>query len=409
MISDFKKIFMLAGKPGLALLGYDLVQIIFARGKIDPTAVDGIAVIFAGYSIFCLIFAYGEFKKNRPAFVKMMKKSPLLFFILYTIWGGITCFWSPNLALTAYRAIECFSIMLLMVSVTIKLVSYRNVDVLVKWSILYIFLTAFAKIVQGVCIVGFTDFFTPGSLFWYQAQFICPIFFYFAFLYANNKLIKCFFIAVCIMAMSTVGYIAMAGGAIALFWGNKKSKRIGAFIFALAAVYSVIFGLDDLLSHTVFIEHNAFVEGDDSGRSFVWDMGWQFFEESPIFGHGFFVAENYLARLEHMQSVVGMHNGFMSALVGEGIIGEVFFVLFFITLFFVSISKNMPKKYKSALFASYIAVLIETYANPGLGFRIFNAWMPSMYACVLICTFGCFSKYLRYNNNPTLQKMLDKV
>ena len=110
-----------------------------------------------------------------------------------------------------------------------------------------------------------------------------------------------------------------------------------------------------------------------------------------------------------MQSVVGMHNGFMSALVGEGIIGEVFFVLFFITLFFVSISKNMPKKYKSALFASYIAVLIETYANPGLGFRIFNAWMPSMYACVLICSFVCFSKYLRYNNKPTLQKMLDKV
>ena len=70
MISDFKKIFMLAGKPGLALLGYDLVQIIFARGKIDPSAVDGTAVIFAGYSIFCLIFAYGEFKKNKPAFVK---------------------------------------------------------------------------------------------------------------------------------------------------------------------------------------------------------------------------------------------------------------------------------------------------------------------------------------------------
>ena len=48
-IADFKKIFMLAGKSGLALLGYDLVQIIFARGKIDPTAVDGTAVIFAGY------------------------------------------------------------------------------------------------------------------------------------------------------------------------------------------------------------------------------------------------------------------------------------------------------------------------------------------------------------------------
>ena len=113
--------------------------------------------------------------------------------------------------------------MLLMISVTVKLSSYHNIDILVKWSILYIFLTALAKMLQGINMVGFNGFFVPNSVFWYQAQFICPIFFYFAFLYANNKPIKCFFIAVCIMAMSTVGYIAMAGGAIALFWGNKKS------------------------------------------------------------------------------------------------------------------------------------------------------------------------------------------
>lgn len=409
MISDLKKIFMLAGMPGLALLGYDLVQIIFARGKTDPGAVDGTALVFAGYSIFCLFFALGEYKNHKLAFTKMMKNSPLLFFILYTIWGGVTCLWSPNLALTAYRAVECFSIMLLMISVTVRLTSYQNIDILVKWSILYIFLTALAKILQGISMVGFDGVFTPGSLFWYQAQFICPIFFYFAILYAKNKFIKFTIIAVSLFAMSTVGYIAMAGGAIALFFGDKKSKRIGYVVFALAAVYIVFFGLNDLLSHTIFIEHNAFEEGDDSGRSFVWDLGWLVFKQNPIFGNGFFVAENAVARIGHMQSVVGMHNGFMSALVGEGIIGEIFFVLFFISLFFVSISKNMPRKYKSALLASYVAVLIETYANPGLGFRIFNAWMPSMYASVLICTFGCLGKSLKYSDDRKIRKLLNNV
>lgn len=409
MIADLKKVFMLAGKPGLALLGYDLVQIIFARGKLDPGAVDGTAVIFACYSIFCLLFAWGEYKKNKILFEKMLYKSPLVFFILYTLWGGITCLWSPNLPLTAYRAIECFSIMFLMVAVTVKLTAYRNVDVLVKWSILYIFLTALAKILQGIGMIGFTGVFTPGSIFWYQAQFICPIFFYFGIMNAKNIIIKILLIAVSILAMSTVGYIAMGVGSIALFFGDKKSKKLGFAVLFIVVIYSALFGIKDLLSHTIFVEHDAFVEGDDSGRSVVWEFGWQAFHESPILGHGFFVAENYIARTDHMQSVVGMHNGFMSALVGEGIIGEVFFVLFFVCLFFVSISKKMPKKYRSALIASYIAVLIETYANPGLGFRIFNAWMPSMYASVLICTFGCFGEMLKYNAHPTIQKMLNKV
>ncbi|MBS5527843.1 MAG: O-antigen ligase family protein [Prevotella sp.] len=408
-IKKYKDFFLLAGKPGLILLGYDIVQIIFARGKIDPGEIDGTAFIFAVYSLFCLFYAYEEYKTNRNDFIKMLRKSPLVFFVLYTVWGGISCLWSDNFPLTAYRAVECFSIMLLMVAVTVKLIKYRNIEIVVKWSILYIFFTALLKTLQGIVSFGVEGFYSPGSLFWYSAQFICPIFFFFTFLYSKNKFIKFYMISVCIMAMSTVGYIAMAAGAIALFWGDKRSKRIAYIIFGSVILYSAFWGIEDLLSHTIFIEHNAFEEGDDSGRSFVWEMGWEYFKDSPIFGHGFFVAENTLARIGHMQTVVGMHNGFMSALVGEGIIGEVFFVLFFIGMSFVSISKRMPLRYKSALLASFIAVFFETYANPGLGFRIFNAWMPSMYACVLICTFYCFGDTLKYNENKKLKKTIDSI
>lgn len=408
-LKKYKDFFLLAGKPGFILLGYDVVQIIFARGKIDPGAVDGTAVIFAVYSLFCLFYAYKEYNKNRKYFVQMLKKTPLVFFILYTVWGGISCLWSANLLLTAYRAIECFSIMLLMIAVAVRLAKYGNIEIIVKWSILYIFLTAMLKTIQSIVHLGGAGFYTPGSSFWYSAQFICPIFFFFAFLYANNKFIKFYMIAVCIMAMSTVGYIAMAAGAIALFWGDQKSKRIAYIIWGGVILYSVFWGIEDLLSHTIFIEHNAFEDGDDSGRSFVWKMGWEYFKDSPICGHGFFVAENSLTRMGHMQTVVGMHNGFMSALVGEGIIGEVFFILFFIGMSIISFSKWMPIKYKSALLASFIAVLIETYANPGLGFRIFNAWMPSMYACILISTFYCFNNVLKHNNDKRFQKTLASI
>lgn len=400
---------MLAGMPGVALLGYDIVQIVFARGKDDPGAIDAVAVVFAIYSLFCLFFALQKYGENKAAFSRMLWHSPLKWFILYTAFGGVTCLWSANLPLTAFRAVECFSLMLLMVAVLIRLMRFGSIDVIIKWSIVYIFLMAFAKITQGAVAMGFEGALSPGSPFWYQPQFICPIFFYFAFLHTNNKFIQVFMIAVCLFAMSTAGYIAMAGGAIALLFGDKKARRIGILVFVAAGIYCMLYGYEDLLRHTVFIEHDAFAEGDDSGRGVIREIGWKAFHESPIVGSGFFVAENYISRMGHGMSVVGMHNGFMSALVGEGVVGCFFFVMFFVQMAFVAISKRMPIKYKAALLATFIAVFFETCGNPGLGFRIFNAWMPSMYACVLICALYCFHGRLQTKVTGRWKKKLDAI
>lgn len=405
----YKQVFSMAGAPGLCLLGYDIVQAVFARGKINPGEVDATAILFAAYSLYCLWMAYKTLRKDKAAVNILYKDTSLKFFLLYTIWGFFSCLWSPNLALTAYRAIECFSMTFLMVSVVIKLGKYQNIHILVKWSIVYIFFTILVKTIHGITMGGLRGFFVPGSLFWFQAQFIAPIYFYWAVLYTKDIIIKVTIIAGSIMAMSTVGYIAIAAGAIALVLGDKKSRKLGLIVFSVCVVYIMLWGLDDLLAHTVFIEHNVMVEGDDSGRRFVWDMGLNAFRKQPLIGLGFFAAENTIARLGHMQTVIGMHNGFLSALVGEGIIGFVFFVLFFVTLGFAVIRKKGASVYKSAMIACYIAILIETYANPGLGFRVFGAWMPSMYGVVLLCYIMKFEKKLTSPLDRQHARWIDKI
>ena len=85
--------------------------------------------------------------------------------------------------------------------------------------------------------------------------------------------------------------------------------------------------------------------------------------------------------------VIGMHNGFLSAYVGTGIIGLVLFSLFMLKTFFLPIRGNIPKSYKTVLIASMCVVLIHTLGNPGLGFRVYGTWMPAMYIVVLTIAF----------------------
>ena len=61
MISDkynLIKTFKLAGNSGYILLGYFVVQIVFARQKADMSAVDGSAMIFALYALFLLRYLF---------------------------------------------------------------------------------------------------------------------------------------------------------------------------------------------------------------------------------------------------------------------------------------------------------------------------------------------------------------
>ena len=64
---NLKKTLGLAGKPGYILLGYYIVQIVFARQKSDMSSIDGAAVIFAAYALFSGLYACRIFMQIFPS------------------------------------------------------------------------------------------------------------------------------------------------------------------------------------------------------------------------------------------------------------------------------------------------------------------------------------------------------
>lgn len=391
-MSKYLNFFKLAGYPGYLLLGYDIVQLVLARSN-DGGGVDAVALIFAAYSILCLVYSFVEYFRKQVLFNHILFKTPLVFFILYTLFGMISCMWSDNLPLTLFRAMECLALLMLVVCVYIKLIRYKQVDVIYKWTMLYVVFDSFCKSLQAFWTGGFNAF-IPGNGFWSICQFVAPLFFFLFFLHSDNKYFKYFILLGAIFAKSTVGYIAIVGSAFALFLGDKKSKRWGLVIFTLAIICNLALGFDGFMKATISSEHDVTNIEDSSGRNEIWEIGVWAYEQSPIYGHGFFYYENYITKLMKGSYAIGMHNSYLSALVGEGIIGLVLFSLFMIMMLVYSLSNNIPRKYKAATLALMLSIIVETIGNPSIGFRVYGSWIPSMVGVVLIVIMAKYGNVL---------------
>ena len=134
-------------------------------------------------------------------------------------------------------------------------------------------------------------------------------------------------------------------------------------------------------------------ENKTSGRDKLWNIVIEQIEDDGCLmtAYGFVVGEMIFARGLIGLQVIGLHNGFLSALVGTGLIGFVFFVIFIVSYVFLAFKKCVPKEYKSVLIASMCVVCMHTTGNPGLGFRVYGTWMPAMFIVMLNC-----GMYIRY-------------
>ena len=95
-----------------------------------------------------------------------------------------------------------------------------------------------------------------------------------------------------------------------------------------------------------------------------------------------------------------MHNGFLSAFVGTGYIGLLFFSLFILGYARSVFFSPIPKQYKALLMATFFCVFVHTLGNPGLGFRVYGTWMPAMYFVLLTVGLNIKYRYMKKYNPP---------
>lgn len=394
-----KSILTSGGIPGYFLIGYYLVQAIFERGKIDAAAIDANAVIFMGYSFICLgigtYFLY--FKKSALINVenRFFFNTPLIWFIAYTALGLISAIWSIQYQLTIYRAIESLAMLFLMMA-TIKELVAKGIPTVIQWSIHYIFIVIIIRFLQFFLLRGESIHLTIGySGALQSAQMIAPVFFFLGVSHAGKWYVRWTFIIFAVLSMATTGYIGMALGLLAFAFGDDKKKIIFSLFAYIVLMLAILLGPEVILKNTVFIEKSAISMEHTSGRDQVWEMGFNWFKEKPFTGYGFVSGETYLIREgEGRIAVIGMHNSIMSALVGTGIFGAIFLLLFFIGMFKITFSRHIPLKYRPALIAIFLSAFVQSMGNPGIGFRVYGSWMAAMYVCVLISGIYIQNKYV---------------
>lgn len=393
MCSLWQQIY-LAELPGCLLLSYPIIMFLISRRRDTIGAymsVDTSAIVMIIFSLcsFGVAFYYLFAKNNVYIGKKLLFSSPIIFFMLYHLWCGCTGIWSVDFQLTIFRAFECLSFMLLIIAVfqEIKKSTYMQI---MEWSMLFITICLVMGILRGLRM--------GAGLAWYVVQFESTSFFFLALLFARRRVQKYLTVALACLSMSTAGYIGMATGSLLVL--RSQRKKLGLYIigFIFVGISLLFIDYKDVLRVTIFRNHPEIVENWDftshsSGRNTIHEIAIKAFGEHPIGGWGFVACEPYIShKISWGAGLISFHSGYLSALVGTGIVGFILFALFLSMLSIKAFSLRIPVKYRAFCQATLMVILAHTLTNPGMGTRVAGSWIPCFYLSALICLMCMFPK-----------------
>ena len=387
-IESFKQLAGAGGICGVLLIIRPLIYFLFSR-KRDLNAyssVDASALIFILYAFICFFIAFKTLNKEKSSFSKLlMTGTPLIWFIIYTIYGVISMIWSVNFALTGFRAFECMAMILLIVAVMQRLFTTCSLEKIIDWTILFVtvdIVFSLARTIQWTTNIG---------VLVESSQMMSTVFFFMALYYPRKKWYHYLIIIMAIFSGSTVAYIGMAAGSISILWRKTKFKPIILLGVMLVTFAICVIGPEKVLKETVFHDKKTISIEETSGRNHLMEVTIETVENSPL-GLGFFAGEPAIFYAKGL-SAINAHNSLFSAGIGLGYPGIIIMILFLTGVGFTVFSKKIPPYYKASLMGCFFVGFTHCMGNPALGSRVYGAWLPVTYLFILICSFYVYGKY----------------
>ena len=373
---------------GWTLLARPVIYFLFSRRR-DLEAyssVDFTAIVFIFYSVIAFIVGWRALANSRSRIgVSVLTRSPIVIFIVYSLWAVASMFWSVNYQLTGFRAFECIAMTFLIVAVIQDLFETGSVRFVILWSLLF----CTWDIIWAVCRAAL---WAPSlSVLLEVSQMMSTCFFFMALYFIPRRWYNYLIMVMSVFSMSTVAYIGMALGSVSSFWNEGRTRLIaivGAFVLLLTVI---AVGPQKLLKDTIFFDKDEISLEETSGRDHLMEISIATMNKYPM-GLGFFAAEPYVLYAANY-GAISAHNSLFSAGIGMGIPGVIIMALFFIAIGKVTISQFIPEKYKSIVIGCFCVAFLHCMGNPSIGTRVFGAWIPCMYIFVLICSLYIYSKY----------------
>ena len=303
-------------------------------------------------------------------------KTPLKWFFIYTVIGFCSAIWSVHPALSGYRAVECFSLLGVVIICALELYRKGGIQLLIAWILRYTVLTSLFRACWRI---------PDWNLFLMASQMDATIFFYFALLHEKSKLVRWCIYVFSIFSHSTTAYIGLALGGIGLWFDRKKGKTL-FFILSLLTFTAILYmGTENVLKRTIFSQRTEISLAATSGRDKMWELAWNAFDERPLLGYGFFAGEPYILRENNIGgSVMNAHNSISSAAIGTGLLGLIPLCIFFLKNIALLFSPKIPVLYRGGTIGCFAVVFLHCMGNPGIGSRVYGSWLSAIIYFVLL-------------------------
>ena len=370
------------GLPNYLLLFYPILIALVSRqrGFNEVSSIDSSAFIQLIFTCLAFIVSINELIKNKT-FRVLIIESPLKWFVSYILLGFLSALWSVDTNLTFYRAFENLSFLLLIcASLSVVYNKYKSPEVLIYWVLYYAVLLIITGTLKRSLLWGL-PFWSIDNLL--MEQMNSSPFFFLALLLPVGWFIRSIIISISIFSLSNTAYLGMIFGFFGLRKGKNLLKKILLFLISIMILVVVNIGLEFFLQNTVFYGKTGVGVEYTSGRNKIFEVSITEGLKKPLLGYGFVAADTYLIN-KNFESVIGAHNGFLSAFLGMGIMGVIIFIGFFIKMLNIAKSKILPIELKAPFLSSIILISVYTLGNPGLGSRVYGSWISSTIIMVLI-------------------------
>ena len=385
MTKKIKFLFLAGGTAGQILLLYPLLLTLVQRGRdlnsaasFDTSALIQVLYVFVS---FVLVYSY-QSKLNQIEVIYFLKKSPIRHFTYFSLVCALSAFWSPNAFLTIYRSIEVFVFTYIIITLAITLCNSYNVRTVLIWLIYFAFFNLLMGILFRIKLEGMATFRVP----FLASRLFFPLFFFIICFYSNNFWTKSFAIILVVLGLSNKIFIGIAVGFFVYLLSYRK-MRLGLIIFGISFVFILVLGgLERLLLNTLWFGRESVGIEDASGRELVWSVLWASFLERPFFGYGFVAGETELVSGIFKRGVINAHNSFISALINVGLFGTLFLLRFYLEVGRV-INQKLRGKFRAIGLSTLVLVYTVLFAAPGIGGRVYGAWLPSMLLIVFLIVF----------------------
>jgi len=369
------------GTGGYLLFLVNPLNLIVTRGRTEGyDSVDGSAMIQIVYAMVCFLFAVHHLisRQNGEA-VRILFRSPVAFFLLYTVFCGISALWSPNPKYSAFMAFQCLAFLLLTVVIISDLCRRSSPQEVIEWIVLWVLWTVFWAVVVNIRTWGLGYLKYP-----FQAGVLSTgVPFFIALHLCRRRAFAWITMCFAILSVANTNYFGILPAALlGAILGDRKSKVIAAAIVVVAGVGVLYFGLEAVIQNTLFFGKEGVGWEHTTGRDKVWKMGWELCMEKPVLGYGFVAGERDILYQTRGPGIISMHSMFFSAFMGVGFLGPILLSLYLAGTTMLCLSPYLAPAWRFSFIATVFMVVVVSMAGPGLGGRVYGSWQ----ACLLVMT-----------------------